>query len=212
MTAGMAALPADLRLTYGFDPLCGWCYGIVPAMRALMAAQPGLPVNLAMPGLVTGARVGPYAAMEGYIRGASQRLSAVTGRAPSPAFYDLIRRPGVTGDSAPPVLVLAAARAVDPAAAVRLAHRITEAHFDAGADLNDPATYPPLLAAEGIAMALPDLADRAAAAAVFAADARFGIAAFPTLIARRGARAVALPPVYAPDALQAALRDAAAAL
>ena len=201
-----------VRLTYGFDPLCGWCYGIVPAIRALMAAHPGLPVDLVMPGLVTGDRVGPYAAMEGYIRGASQRLRAVTGRAPAEAFFRLITTPGVTGDSAPPVLVLAAARAADPGAAVRLAHRVTEAHFEAGADLNDPATYPPLMAAEGLAFPLPALHDRAAAAAVFAADRWHGITSFPTLIVRRGGRARVLPSVYDPAALAAALREAAASL
>jgi hypothetical protein len=61
-------------LLYGFDPLCGWCYGIAPAVRAVAAAFPGLEIRLVMAGLVTGDRVGPDAAMEGHIRTASDRL------------------------------------------------------------------------------------------------------------------------------------------
>jgi putative protein-disulfide isomerase len=61
-------------LIVGIDPLCGWCYGILPALRALNEAEPGLPMRAVMAGLVTGDRVGPYAQMEGYIRGASERL------------------------------------------------------------------------------------------------------------------------------------------
>ncbi len=55
------------ELLYGFDPLCGWCYGVAPAMRRVAADHPDLPVRLVMAGLVSGDRVGPYAAMEGYI-------------------------------------------------------------------------------------------------------------------------------------------------
>lgn len=199
------------RLLYGFDPLCGWCFGGVPAMRALAAALPGLPVDLAVPGLVTGDRVGPYAAMEDYIRGASVNLLRVTGRAPSDAFFDLIRRPGVRGDSGPPALVLAAARDRDPARAVDLAHRVTEAHFIRGADLNDPATYPDLIRAAGLDMPVPDLSDRAAAEALWDRERRHGIARFPTLILMRDGRGRVLPGTYDPAALVALVRGLVAA-
>jgi putative protein-disulfide isomerase len=190
-----------MRLIYGFDPLCGWCYGFVPAVRAVRAAFPDLAVRLVLPGLVTGTRVGPYAAMEGYIRGASVRLKAVTGRAPAPAFFDLIRRPGVIGDSAPPVAVLAAARDRDPARALDLAAAMIEAHFRDGADLGDPATYPPLLTAvglDGMAVPGPD-----AAAAVMAADRAEGIASFPTLILDTPTGRRVMPSLYDPSEVTA---------
>lgn len=192
-------------LVYGFDPLCGWCYGFVPAMRALRAALPDLPVRLTLPGLVTGERVGPYAEMEGYIRGASQRLAAVTGRAPSEAFFDTIRRPGVLGRSAPPCLVLAAARDRDADGALDLAHRVTEAHFEDGADLNHPATYPPLIEAAGLDMPLPDL--EADAAPLWEGERRFGIASFPSLILD----GAVLPTEYDPDRLVSLVRGRRAA-
>jgi putative protein-disulfide isomerase len=193
------------RLIYGFDPLCGWCFGMVPAMRAVQAALPDLPVDLALPGLVTGDRVGPYALMEGYIREASVRLQAVTGRAPSDAFFATITRDGVIGQSAPPALLLAAARAVDPARAVDLAHRVIEAHFETGADLNDPATYPPLLTASGISMDLPDI--HADASPLWQAEAQWGIRSFPTLMLDGPRGRQTLPTAYDPDQVVALVRS-----
>ena len=39
------------RLIYAFDPLCGWCYGFAPALRALRQALPALEVELRIGGL-----------------------------------------------------------------------------------------------------------------------------------------------------------------
>jgi putative protein-disulfide isomerase len=94
------------ELIYGFDPLCGWCYGIVPAVRRVAEDHPEIPIRLVMAGLVSGERVGPYGEMEGYIRGASGRLREVTGRGPTEAFFQLITTPGVEGNSGPPSLAV----------------------------------------------------------------------------------------------------------
>jgi putative protein-disulfide isomerase len=199
-----------MRLIYGFDPLCGWCYGAVPAIRAVQTALPDLPVVLALPGLVTGDRVGPYARMEGYIRGASAHLRAVTGRAPSPAFFDMITRPGLIGQSGPPALVIDAARKADPVRALGFAQRLIEAHFQDGADLNDPAIYPPHLKATGLDIDLPALTDQAARA-LWAAEAHWGIQSFPSLIVQSDSGDLRLlPSIYDPAALVACVRGAIA--
>jgi putative protein-disulfide isomerase len=193
------------RLIYGFDPLCGWCFGIVPAMQRLRAEHPELPIAPVFPGLVTGTRIGPYAEMEGYIRQAAVRLRAVTGRAPSEAFYALIRTPGVRGDSGPPTAVLAAVGESHPDRLMDLAHAMTEAHFRHGADLNRPETHAALFAALGIDRAVPALDDAARIAAAWAAGRAEGITSFPTLILETAAGRETLPPVYDPAALSAAV-------
>ena len=198
-------------LIYGFDPICGWCYGAVPAMRALRQAMPGLPIRLVMSGLVTGERVGPYAEMEGYIRGASETLKRVTGRAPSDAFFDLIRTPGVQGNSAPPSVAIGAVRRARPDAALPFAHAVIEAHFERGADLNDPATYASLLSEHAPGVALPDLSDPALAEAAWAEGRAMGIRSFPTFAVVRNGQAEVLPSLYDPDALIDAVREKAAA-
>jgi len=73
------------RLVYGFDPLCGWCYGFVPVMQAVRERFPHVPVELRMGGLVTGARVEPIARSRAYLeRGMAEverRASVRFGRA-----------------------------------------------------------------------------------------------------------------------------------
>ena len=200
-----------MDLIYGFDPLCGWCYGFVPAMRAVRAARPHLPVTLLMAGLVTGPRAGPYADALPYIRGASERLREVTGRAPSAAFFELIATPGVRGDSAPPCVAIHAVQREAPDAALDFAHAVIEAHFERGADLNRPETYAPLLARHAPRVALPDLADPALAEAAWSDGRALGVASFPALILRREGAMRALPSVYDPDALLRLLGDETAA-
>jgi len=207
----MEATEMSKRLIYGFDPLCGWCFGLVPAMRAVQAAMPDLPITLVLPGLVTGARVGPYAEMEGYIRGASARLMAVTGRAPDEAFFEMIRRPGVKGDSGPPTAVLAAVQHAAPDRVLSLAHAMTEAHFITGADLNCTMTHRRLLDEMGLDLPTPDLHDTALIAATWAAGRGHGIASFPTLIYEAGTERSVLPSVYDPDALIGLIADLRAA-
>jgi putative protein-disulfide isomerase len=192
-------------LIYGYDPICGWCYGAAPALRA--AAQV-MPVRLVMAGLVTGPRVGPAAAMEDYVRHAATRLRAVTGRAPSEAFYAWMRSPGAMAASGPPAVAVHAVQEARPDAALDFAHALTEAHYEEGLDPNDPAAYAPLLARFAPGVALPDIHEPARAEAAFAEGRRLGIAAFPTLLLDRGdAVPVEVPMLYDSEALVARLRQ-----
>ena len=193
-------------LIYGYDPICGWCYGAAPAVRRVAEE---MPVELAMAGLVVGPRVGPAAAMEGYVRQASERLRAVTGRAPSEAFYDWMRSPGAVAASAPPAVAVDAVARARPEAALAFAHAVTEAHYADGMDPNDADAYAPLLAAHAPGVALPDLHDPARAEAAFAAGRALGIRAFPTFLVRREDGTLAeVPSLYDGDALLAAARHA----
>lgn len=198
------------QLIYGFDPLCGWCFGIVPAMRRIAEDHPNLPIRLVMAGLVSGERVGPYRVMEDYIRGASARLQEVTGRGPSEAFFRLITTPGVEGNSGPPCVAIAHAAGFAPDRAVDFAHRVIEAHFEKGADLNDPATYAPLLREIGVVAPLPDIHDPRLAEPVWEQGRRIGLRSFPTLAILKDGQARVLPSEYDPARLSEMIRQAAA--
>ncbi len=194
-------------LIYGFDPICGWCYGFAPAMRAIRAALPGLPVRLAMSGLVTGARVGPASEKIAYVRSAAARLEAVTGRAPSAAFFDWMASPGAVADSGPPAAAIDAVMRARPEAAIPFAHAVIEAHYGDGMDPNDPAAYAPLLAAHAPGVALPDIHDRAVQDAAFADGRAMGISSFPTLaLLRADGSARVLPSEYRPEAAVTMIR------
>ena len=186
-------------LIYGYDPICGWCYGAAPVVRAVGER---FPVRLAMAGLVVGGRVGPAAAMEPYVRQASQRLEAVTGRAPSGAFYAWMRSPGAVAASAPPAVAVHAVQRQRPDAALAFAHAVTEAHYGEGMDPNDPDAYAPLLAAHAPGVALPDIHDPGLAEAAFAPGRALGIRSFPTfLLEHDGGRVEELPTLYDAQAL-----------
>ena len=188
-------------LIYGYDPICGWCYGAAPAVRA---AAKRFPARLAMAGLVVGERVGPAAGMESYVRQASERLRAVTGREPSEAFYAWMRSPGAVAASAPPAVAVHAVERQRPDAALAFAHAVTEAHYAEGMDPNDPDAYAPLLAEHAPGVALPDIHDPALAEAAFAEGRRLGIRSFPTfLVERSDGGIIELPTHYDPDALVA---------
>lgn len=201
------------RLIYGFDPLCGWCFGFVPAMRAFRDAHPDVPVELVLGGLVTGERIGPYAEMVPYIRQASERLKAVTGRRPSDAFFRHIGGSDAVGSSVEPSIVIQDVLDENgEGAGLAFAHDVIEAHFGEGADLNDRALYERLFAAHGIDRPVPpfDGAHRERIARRFEGARMLGIDSFPTIIAVRGEGAAGrgegrerLPSVYEPAAFVA---------
>ncbi|WP_156362986.1 DsbA family protein [Rubellimicrobium mesophilum] len=197
------------ELIYGFDPLCGWCYGIVPAMRRVAEEHPDIPIRLVMPGLVAGEGVGPYSRMAGYIREAEKRLAQVTGQGSSEAFFRLIETPGVEANSGPPCVAIAYVAGLAPERAVDFAHLVIEAHHGDGADLNDPATYAPLLSKVGLPADLPDIHDPALAESVWAEGRRIGLRAFPTLAVVRDGRARVLPSEFDPERLSELVGNAA---
>lgn len=128
--------------------------------------------------------------MEGYIRGASIRLQAVTGQVPSEAFFDMIRRPDVIGDSGPPAVAIAAMRATHPDHLADFVLRLTDAHFTEGADYGDPMTYDGITKAIGLpALDLTQeaLAEPALAQAEWAAGRALGLTSYPALWTRHGA-------------------------
>ncbi len=197
-----------IELVYGMDPLCGWCFGISPAIQKLRADHPDLPIRPVLAGLVTGARVGPYAEMEGYIRAASVRLRAVTGRAPSEAFFDMIRSPGVRGDSAPPSVAIASVRQHRPDALLDFVLHLTEAHFERGFDLSAAETYETLFGELGIDVPIPQLDDLRVAEMEWARGRALGLTSFPSLWLQRDGVATPLAVDYDPERLSETVRQA----
>lgn len=203
MTAPAMTASATTTFVYGYDPICGWCYGAPPAVRAVAEI---MPVRLVMAGLVVGERVGPAAAMEPYVRQASARLKAVTGREPSEAFYAWMGRPDAIAASAPPAVAVDAVRRARPEAALAFAHAVTEAHYERGLDPNDRDAYAPLLAEHAPGVTLPDLHDPALAKAAFAEGRAMGIRSFPTFLLERDGALEELPTLYAPAELVAEVK------
>jgi putative protein-disulfide isomerase len=204
------------RLVYAFDPLCGWCYGFGPALRAVRDALPNLAVELRFGGLVTGGRIGPYAAKRAYIEAAQVRLRAVTGLAPGPGFHArILQDPSVIASSIPPCDVLLQLRSVVPGAVPDFAQAIQTAHFRDGADFNDLGLYTRIGAGMGLDFH-PDVPRpdelRPELAAEFAATQDIGVSSYPTLFLRSDAGLRPITLDYAPAGQLAAVEAALGAI
>jgi putative protein-disulfide isomerase len=73
-------MTSPISLIYGYDPLCGWCCGFIPALRYFTKCHPDVEVDVLPGGLMTGDRVRSYSYMADYISKAVVNLKQVTGR------------------------------------------------------------------------------------------------------------------------------------
>ena len=160
-----------IRLTYLFDPLCGWCYGAAPAIARLREA--GLPVEMVPVGLFTGS--GAFAMNDGFARHAwasDQRIASLTGQPFSDAYRTrVLGQRGGRFDSGPATLALTAVRLTDPAREPEALAAIQRARYVDGLDNSAPAVIAGVLATLGLDAALRRL-DTADAGLVEANRAR----------------------------------------
>lgn len=199
-------------LLYGFDPLCGWCYGFVPALRNLRAEMPDLVIRPVMGGLVTGSRIGRYADLADYIRAASARMTQVTGMVLSPAFHErILGSNDVVASSVIPCAAILHVRQTAPDRAADFATALIMAHFAEGEDLNDRAVLQRVARQVGLTVDFPhakphdvppDLAGE------FSAARAMGIDSYPTLIIASKGKETRLPTSYDPDTVVNLVRAA----
>ena len=199
------------RLIYGFDPLCGWCYGFGPVLQAVRAELPDLAIDLRLGGLITGERIGPYADAASYIERASARMIAVTGVRLGDAFRRrILGDPTVISSSLPPSDALLQLRQRAPDRVLDMAEALQTAHFRDGMDLNDARTYVAVANVIGLDMAFhlraPDVV--APAVAKEFQDARaFGLTSFPSLRLEVGGRDLDIEVSYDPKMIVAQIRS-----
>jgi len=204
------------ELLYLHDPLCGWCYGLSPAIVRLQADfADRLDVSVLCGGMVVGDDAGPIAATWDYIRQALAEVETVTGVQFGEAFRALGEAGAYYYDSAPPSRAIVAFRLItqDPARTVAFAHVVQQALFRDGLDLNEAATYVPLLApfeVDAVEFTRRWTAPETAQAArqEFAAVARIGVQGFPTAVVRIGEQGYVLARGYQPyEQLRAGLEQ-----
>ena len=194
------------ELLYIHDPLCGWCYGMSPVINQVKADFAGqIDVSVLCGGMVLGDDAGPIGGTWEYLRQSLDEVEQVTGMQFGAAFKELGAAGAYHYDSEPPSRAIVAFRQLtrDPARTVDFAHSVQTALFRDGRDLNDTATYVPLLAPFGVAAdefarrwAMPETAR--AAQQEFAAVARSGVQGFPTMVLRVAEQGYVLARGYQP--------------
>jgi putative protein-disulfide isomerase len=104
-------------LHYIYDPLCGWCYGAEPLVRAAQGI-PGLALEMHAGGLWPQATHLPEATRR-YIQQADARIAAMSGQPFGSAYLEgLLLDSTMVLDSRPTIAAVLAAAALDPTKAL----------------------------------------------------------------------------------------------
>ncbi|GAB3306035.1 DsbA family protein [Hymenobacter tenuis] len=203
------------ELLYISDPLCGWCYGMSSVIRRAQQEFTGLvDVSVLCGGMITGEQVGPIGEEWPTLSGALQQMERVTGVPVGAAFRAKGEEGSYMLNSEPPCRAIHAFRQLRQPQAAQFAHEVQQAYFRDGADLNDLATYEPLVAKYGIdpaefrqALTKPEVIR--GTLLEFAAVGKIGVQGFPTTILRVGSQGYVLARGYVPyDTFAADLAEA----
>ncbi len=189
------------RLLYVMDPMCSWCWGFAPVVKALaeQAAAAGVPLQIVVGGLRRDQVAIDAAARVRYL-GYWQAVNASTGQ-----LFDFERGlpEGLVYDTEPACRALVTARQLDAASAWTLLKLIQQAFYTEGADVTQASVLVQLAEQAGIpriefAEAFDSQAMQEATAADFTWVQDLGIAGFPTLLAERDGQLALLTNGYQP--------------
>ena len=190
-----------VRLVYVMDPMCSWCWGFAPVVKALaeQAAVDGVPLQIVTGGLRRDQLAINAAARVRYL-GYWQAVNASTGQ-----LFDFERGlpEGLVYDTEPACRALVTARQLDAASAWTLLKLVQQAFYTEGADVTQASVLVQLAEQAGIpriefAEAFDSQAMQEATAADFTWVQDLGIAGFPTLLAERDGQLALLTNGYQP--------------
>jgi putative protein-disulfide isomerase len=185
-----------MKIVYVFDAYCGWSHGFSGTLLSVLARHPGLPAEVVSGGLFTGPRRVPIGTF-GYIKGANDKISELTGAEFGDGYERLIADGSFVMDSVDAARGVAALRQAAPERAAELAAAVQDAFYVAGLSLSETATYRTVaeaagLDADAVAAAFEAPGSRQAAEADFRRAAELGVHSFPTLLAVDGDRVTVL--------------------
>ncbi|KLK92569.1 protein-disulfide isomerase [Microvirga vignae] len=209
------------RLTYLFDPLCGWCYGASPTLEKL-GAQEDFKIDLVPTGLFADEGAFPMnAGFAAHAWEADQRIAQLSGQRFTEDYrVNVLESRTSRVDSGPATLALTAVRLTAPDKEFEALKAIQHVRYVDGHDNGDPAVIADVLTSLGLEDAAARFhaaneellsANRARIAEGRAEMRRFGVRGVPTLIAdtAQGRGIVNSSMLYGdPDALAVALRAA----
>ncbi|PLK48036.1 DsbA family protein [Uliginosibacterium sp. TH139] len=115
-------------LHYFYDPLCGWCYGAAPLVKAAREVLPVIPHG---GGMMTGARRQPVTAqLRDFVKPHDARIAQLSGQPFGEGYRDgLLHDTEAVFDSEPPTAAMLAAealagRGLDMLAQLQIAHYV----------------------------------------------------------------------------------------
>jgi putative protein-disulfide isomerase len=137
-------------LHYIYDPLCGWCYGAAPLLKAA-AELDGLKIELHAGGMMMGARRQPVTpALRQFVMPHDRRIAELSGQPFGEAYREgLLNDAGTVFDSQPPITAILAAE--ESGHGLAMLDRIQRAHYVEGRRIADRAVLGTLAVDIGLA-------------------------------------------------------------
>jgi putative protein-disulfide isomerase len=186
-----------MRVTYLFDPLCGWCYGAHPALEEL-ARRDDVALQLVPTGLFAGEGARAMdAQFAAYAWQNDERIARLTGQPFSEIYRThVLGKTGGMFDSAPATLGLIAVRVTEPAREFEALKAIQHARYVDGRDIGSLPEVGDILQSMGVSAAAervrtPDdeltQAYRRQLEAARSEMQRFGVSGVPALLVGDGA-------------------------
>ena len=143
----------EMRLTYLFDPLCGWCYGAGPVLEKL-AARHTVALELLPTGLFAGRCAGRMdAQFAEYAWSNDQRIAKLTGQRFTDAYRTRILGAGGAFDSTAASLGLTAVHVTEPDRELTALKELQLARYVHGQDIVSAAGVSEVLRSAGFAEA-----------------------------------------------------------
>lgn len=146
------------RLHYIHDPLCGWCYGVAPLVKAAREVIPVLPRG---GGMMTGARrqrVTPE--LRSFVMAHDVRVAQLSGQRFGEGYQEgLLRDATAVFDSEPPTAAMLAAEAM-AGRGLDLLAQLQTAHYVEGLRIADRAVLIEVAAAIGLARGFAQALDQ----------------------------------------------------
>lgn len=184
----MAPAPS-LMLFYFVDPMCSWCWGFLPVVRAIgAAAKDRAATRLVVGGLRVGQTQPLDEEAKAVIRHHWQEVEKTTGQPFSYAFFE---REGFVYDTEAACRAVVAMRSFAPGATLAYLEAVQKAFYVDNRDVTDPpvladiaATFDVDVGAFSALFAAREIVD--ATRADFQATASVGVTGFPTVILRKG--------------------------
>ncbi|WOH53374.1 DsbA family protein [Bradyrhizobium sp. sBnM-33] len=186
-----------MRVTYLFDPLCGWCYGAHPALEEL-TRRDDVALELVPTGLFAGEGARAMdAQFAAYAWQNDERIARLTGQPFSEIYRThVLGKTGGMFDSAPATLGLVAVRVTEPTREFEALKAIQHARYVDGRDIGSLPEVGDILQSIGVPAAAervrtPDdeltLAYRRQIEAARSEMQRFGVSGVPALLVGDGA-------------------------
>jgi len=193
-------------LIYIADPLCSWCYGFGPQLKALLAGLPDTPLDIVVGGLRAYNTEILDEAGKNAILSHWRQVQQATGL---PFNYEALARPGFIYDTEPACRAVVAARQLAPQASLDVFHAIQHAFYVEAQEVTDGAVLAQVVTAalqqSGTSVEPATFrelwADEATAAATrdeFIQTQRWGISGFPTLVLEHGGQLDLVSSGFAP--------------